>query len=54
MAGGGAMAFKFKRCFSDDALRKLKEEPLFRERLYNDIVGKRNVLPAVRTDRGDL
>ncbi len=47
----------FERYFSEDNIRKLQEEPLYRDRLRKDIVEKKrkgSVFPAVRMGRIDF
>ncbi len=44
----------FERHFSDEAIRKLQQEPLFRDFLHEDIIENEAVFPAVRNNRIDF
>lgn len=44
----------FERYFSDDSIRQLQEEPLYKDFLRKDIVDNGSVFPAVRMGRIDF
>lgn len=41
----------FERSLLDEVINKLKNDPLFKERLFPDIINQKGVFPAIRKDK---